>query len=308
MSRYDESSSFVWILLALIFAGVLSAGIVVCAKLETIEPGHAGVSVRKCGGGGVAEKPIPTGYYWRELFCEEVIEYPTNLRTMVLTQSQHEGEDGDESITVTSSEGLPISVDVSMSYTLDPAKVPAIYGKYRQDIGTIQRTYLRQAVREALQGTFSHYTAEQIYGDKREVARAAVQTYLTDKLSKEGFIVSQFTINETRVPKQVTEAINSKVAMVQEAQRAEQEVRKKEAEAAQKVAEARGEAESNKARAAGEAEAIRMKAEAQAKANELLSKSLTPQLIQYEAARRWNGILPQFTGGAVPFVNVPHGN
>src|SRR5678815_1862427 len=96
-----------------------------------------GVSVRKCGGGGVSSDPIPTGYYWRSLFCEEVVEYPTSVQTLVLSRSAHEGHSIDESITVTSSEGLPVNLDVSLSFTLDPAKVPAIYTKYRNDIHVI---------------------------------------------------------------------------------------------------------------------------------------------------------------------------
>src|SRR5438874_1432165 len=82
-----------------------------------------GVSVKKCGGGGVSPNPIPTGYYWRSLFCEDVVEYPTSVQTLVLSKSPHEGLSIDESITVTSSEGLPVNLDVSLSFTLDPAKV-----------------------------------------------------------------------------------------------------------------------------------------------------------------------------------------
>jgi hypothetical protein len=54
---------------------VVVIAIVAFAKLTTIHPGHVGVSVQKCGGGGgVSPDPIPTGYYWRSLFCEEVVE------------------------------------------------------------------------------------------------------------------------------------------------------------------------------------------------------------------------------------------
>src|SRR5436190_22849592 len=103
---------------------VLIVGILLAASLTTIHPGHVGGSVKKCGGGGVSADPIPTGYYWRSLFCEDVVEYPTSVQTLVLTKNPHEGRPLDESITVTSSEGLPVSLDVSLSFTLDPGKVP----------------------------------------------------------------------------------------------------------------------------------------------------------------------------------------
>jgi len=48
-----------------------------------------------------------------------------------------------------------------------------------------------------------------------------------------------------------------------------------------------------------------VKAKAQAEANRLLQETLTPLLIQGKAIERWNGTLPQFTGGgALPFINV----
>lgn len=277
--------------------------VVLVAKCERIPPGAVGVSVKKCDQGGVTKEPIPTGYYWRELFCEDVVEYPTNLQTLILTNQAGEGSRNDDAITVTSSEGLPISVDVALSFTLDPAKVPSLYERFRQDVDHLKHVFVRQTIREALQATFSKYTAEELYSTKREIARAETQKFLTEKLEGYGFTIAQFTVNETRVPERVVEAINNKVSMIQEAQRSEQEVRKKTAEAAQKIAEAKGEAESLKERAAGEAQAIQVRAEAQAKANELLSKSVTPALIQYENARKWDGKLPQVSGaGTTPLI------
>lgn len=271
--------------------GSVVGGGIACAKLTGIDPGNVGVSVKKCSGGGVNQTPIPTGYYWREIFCEDVIEYPTNLQTLILARTK---DDGDTSITVTSSEGMPINVDVSLSFTLDAAKVPALYTKFRQDIDHLKHIFIRQTVREALQATFSKYTAEQLYSTKREIARAESQTFLTDKLSADGFMVVQFTLNETRVPDQVTQAINAKVAMSQEAQRSEQEVRKKEAEASQIIAAARGTAEARK-----------LAADAEAYANLTVAKSVTPAYIHYISAQKWNGQLPQFAGqGPMPFVQV----
>jgi hypothetical protein len=143
---------------AVVVIGGLIAGMITCAKLEQIDPGHVGVSVKKCAGGGVSPDPIPTGYYWRELFCEKVIEYPTAMQSLILTKSPHEGGkctpgDGscDESIMVTSSEGLNINLDVALNFTLDPKQVPKIYERWRSDIEDISHKYIRQTVREALQ-------------------------------------------------------------------------------------------------------------------------------------------------------------
>src|SRR5215468_11149948 len=273
---------------------VLIGGILLIAALTTIHPGHVGVSVKKCGGGGVSSDPIPTGYYWRSLFCEDVVEYPTSVQTLVLSRSPHEGHPTDESITVTSSEGLPVNLDVSVSFTLEPAKVPAVYTKYRNDIAVIAHNFIRQTIREGLQSIFAQFTAEQLYSTKREESRVEVQAFVTQHLGSEGFVIQQFTVNETRVPDAVVQAINAKVAMIQESQKAEAQVRKTEAEAKQRVAQAQGEAEAKK-----------LAADAEAYFNKTVAASITPEYVQYRALEKWNGQLPQMMGtGAVPFVNV----
>jgi hypothetical protein len=67
----------------------------------------------------------------------------------------------------------------------------------------------------------------------------------------------------------------------------------REIEAQQKVATAKGEAES-----------ILVVAQGQAKANDALSRSISSILVQYKGIEKWNGTLPQVSGGAVPFVDI----
>lgn len=274
-----------------LLAGLIS-GLRSCTK---INPGHVGVSVKKCGGGGVSADPIPTGYYFRSLLCEDVIEYPTNLQTIVLADG--DSDKTKDGITVNSVEGLPITVDVSLSFTLQPSKVPALYTRYRSTIDKIAATFVRQTVREGLQAEFAKYTAEAIYAEKKELVRGAAQDFLIKRLQPEGFEISQFTLNDVRVPQQVVQAINAKVAMTQDAQKAEAAVRKTKAEAEQR-----------KAAAQGEADALRTKADAEAYYNVTVAKSITDPFLHYKAQERWDGKLPQFTGGGpVPFIQVPGG-
>lgn len=284
------------IIAAIIFGlVVLIGGGVLISSCTHIEAGHVGVLVKRCGGGGVSPTPLSSGYHFAKPFCESIVEYPTNLRTLILADG--DSDKANDGITVNSKEGLPITVDVSLSFTLDPSKVPALYQKYRVPIGEISTKFVRQTVREGLQSNFAQWTAEQIYSEKKEIVRAAAQQFLVDKLTPEGFQIQQFTLNDVRVPKQVTDAINARVAMVQEAQRADAEVKKTEAIARQREAQADG-----------EAKALRTRADAEAYYNKTVAESLTPAFVQYQAQQRWDGKLPQFTGGgAVPFIEVPTG-
>src|SRR5439155_443913 len=91
-----------------------------------------------------------------------------------------------------------------------------------------------------------------------------------------------------------TKELQQKMAAQQQAQQADYELQRQQTLAKAKVAEAEGEAQSTL-----------VKAKAQAEANNLLQQTLSPLLIQNKAIERWNGTLPQFTGGgAIPFLNL----
>jgi regulator of protease activity HflC (stomatin/prohibitin superfamily) len=83
-----------------------------------------------------------------------------------------------------------------------------------------------------------------------------------------------------RPPESVKQAIESKIAATQLAERAENEKRQAIAEAAKAVEIARG----------------------QAQANDLLTKSLSPQLMQWKQleilGEKWNGQFPQVVGNS----------
>ena len=61
------------------------------------------------------------------------------------------------------------------------------------------------------------------------------------------------------------------------------------------------------AKAEADAKAMIMAAEAQARANELLTESLTPELLEKMYYEKWNGELPYIYGGSgmTPIVNIP---
>ena len=106
--------------------------------------------------------------------------------------------------------------------------------------------------------------------------------------------MKQFTINELRPPQSVIEAINTKNVMQQAALTAQNELQKNKFQA-----------QGDSIKAAGRAKAITAEAEAQARANQLLAASITPTLVQYEMMKRWNGQMPQVSGGATPLIQLP---
>lgn len=63
--------------------------------------------------------------------------------------------------------------------------------------------------------------------------------------------------------------------------------------------------DANIAKAEAEAQAMIMLAEAEAEANNLLSQSMTPALLEKMYYEKWNGELPYIYGDSTPIINVP---
>jgi regulator of protease activity HflC (stomatin/prohibitin superfamily) len=277
----------------------LVVGVLILIPLMTttakyISPGHVGIVIHRLNGGGVDPIALGAGLHLRNPLTTEIVEYPTYMQTLVLTKSANEGSVNNDEINVNSVEGQPLSLDVSMSFQLDPAHVPQLYTTFRTDIETIQHGYIRQAIRQALQEVVGQEKIADIIGPKKSEATARTQQMLEQRLSVYGVDVKQFTINELRAPPSVVEAINQKNVMQQQAFTAQNELQKNTFQAS-----------GDSIKAAGHAKAILAEAEAQAKANELLSKSITPTLVQYEMAKRWNGQMPQVSGNAMPMIQLP---
>ena len=285
-----SGSKFKWIAVA---AGMLFVGLFLMSGFTYIDPGHVGIIIRRTGG-GVDKAPIGPGLHLLNPATTGVEEYPTFMQTLVLTKGTNDGGTSNDEINVNSVEGQPLSLDVSMSFELDGARVPALYSTFRSNIETIKHGYVKQAIRQALQEVVGNEEISAIIGPKKAEATSRVTRLLEQRLLPYGIMVKQFTINELRAPNAVMTAIGQKNVMQQDALTAQNALQKNTFEA-----------QADSIRAAGRAKSILAEAEAQAKANRLLSESITTTLVQYELMKKWDGKLPQVSGGSTPLISLP---
>ena len=274
-------------------AGLVLLLLLVPNTVTYVNPGYVGIVIHRTGG-GVDKTPLPPGLHMKNPLTTAIEEYPVYMQTLILTRSSVEGSENNDEINVNSKEGQPLSLDVSMSFELDPAGTPQLYSTFRQDIKTIQHTYVKQAIRQALQEVVGNEEVAAVIGPKKAEVVNRTETLLSQRLAPYGIDVKQFTINELRAPEAVTQAISQKNVMQQQALTAQNELQKNQFQA-----------QGDSIKAAGRAKAILTEAEAQAKANDLLARSITPTLVQYEMTKRWNGQMPQVTGGAMPMIQLP---
>jgi regulator of protease activity HflC (stomatin/prohibitin superfamily) len=275
-----------------LIAGLVVALVLLPTTIVYVNPGYVGIVIHRAGG-GVDKTPLGPGLHMKNPLTTGIEEYPVFMQTLVLTKTSTEGSVNNDEINVNSKEGQPISLDVSMSFELDPDKAPGLYTTFRRDIQSIQHGYVKQSIRQALQEVIGNEEIAAVIGPKKAEAVNQTTMLLSQRLAQYGIVVKQFTINELRAPPAVIEAINQKNVMQQQALTSQNELQKNTFQA-----------QGDSIKAMGHAKAILAEAEAQAKANELLSRSVTANLVQYEMAKKWDGKMPQVSGGAMPLLQL----
>lgn len=280
----------------------IAAGVVVLlllsflVRVTRIEAGHVGVEINLAGTQrGASQIPVRTGWVVYSPLTTQIIQFPTYVQTVKWTKDLNEGHPIDEEMGFNSKEGMEIYVDVSLSYAIDPLKVPDFYVKYRvDDLELFTHGILRDIVRNSLNEVASTYVVEDIYGERKAEFLGKVQAMIQQKVAPVGVGVQQFGfIGAPRVPQVIAAAITAKAQAIQQAERARNELATTQAEAAKKIAEAEGDAKSMVTRAQGEADA-----------NRLRQSSLTPQLLELLRIEnnkamidKWNGQLPTVQSG-----------
>lgn len=264
-----------------------------CTK---VPPGYVGIKVNQYGSQrGVEDFPLLTGKVWYNPFTEDVYQFPTFMQNAVWTRDKTEGSPNDDSITMNSIEGAVINADIALAYAFTPERVPYIFVEFKQDAETITWGYMRSQVRDAFSRKSSVMKVTEIFGVRKQELLEQVKQDLNERLGPKGFRFDMVSfVGALRVDEKVAASINAVLEASQRAIEAENKIRQSQAEAQQMMASAKGDSAQAVIRALG-----------QAKANEVLQRSLTPALIQWQAISKWNGILPQVTSGATPFIQVP---
>jgi regulator of protease activity HflC (stomatin/prohibitin superfamily) len=297
-----------WLALAVIAILVFTFFFNTLVKVTRIDAGYVGVEINLAGTQrGAQDIPIRTGWVFYSPLRTQIIEFPTFVQTVKWTRDLQEGHPINEEMGFNSKEGMQIFSDVSLSYAIEPSKVPEFYVKYRvNDLDSFTHGILRDIVRNSLNEVASTYNVEEIYGVQKAEFLQKVQDMIQSKVTAVGVGIQQFGfIGAPRVPEVIAQSITAKARAIQEAERARNELAMTQAEAAKKIAEAEGDAQSQITRAKGEAEA-----------NRIRQSSLTPQLlelrrleIQHAMVDKWNGQLPTVQsgqGGGTLMLQMPH--
>ena len=192
-------------------------------------------------------------------------------------------------IDASSKEYQMVKMTGMMNFHIDPAYVNDLYQKVGLDFAD---KVIDPAFNDFVKEVVPTYPIGEIL-PKREEIRKRAMTKLGENLARYHIIVDDIYFANIRFSPEYEKAIEAKQVAQQQVETQRQVLAQREIEAQQRVATSKG-----------EAEAILVVAQGQAKANDALSRSISPILVQYKSIERWNGVLPQVSGGAVPFFNI----
>jgi regulator of protease activity HflC (stomatin/prohibitin superfamily) len=237
-----------------------------------INAGHRGVITTF---GKVDQAVLEEGLHFRIPIMQQVRE--------INVQIQKAEGDGDAA----SRDLQQVHTKIALNYHLIPNRVAETY-QLVGDLTSVGDRIIVPAVQEAFKATTAKYTAEELISKRPEV-RDQISQFMKDRLLRHGIAIDEFSIVNFRFSESFNQAIEAKTTAEQLKLKAERDLDRIKVEAEQKIASAKAEAESLR----------------------LQKQEITPDLLKLReienqrlALEKWNGQLPQVTGGNIPMINI----
>lgn len=246
---------------------------------KTINQGYVGVKYHL---GQVVETNLTPGWKWHIPFIETIKKVDTREQVYEGTISAYTRD-------TQTVEGVEITLNWSYDVSMLDSIIQTI------GLGNVESKLLIPQVNSVTKNATGKYKAEELV-QNRSVLQEKVEDELREAMAPYGIIVHAFNVKNLDFEDSFEEVIRAKVAAEQEALRKQNETVAKEEEAKQLLI-----------RAEAEANAKKLEAEAEAYAIQVIQDqlSMSPEYIQLEMVKKWNGEWPQVMGNTVnPFVTI----
>jgi regulator of protease activity HflC (stomatin/prohibitin superfamily) len=176
-----------------------------------------------------------------------------------------------EGISGFSKETQEVIITATLNYSVAPGAVQNLYR-------TVGANWFNVLIEARINNFFKEETVKYdatAVAPSRELIRTAVKNRLAQDMDQYSVTISDLLIDNLDFRPEFKQAIENKQIATQDALREGERVKQKQNEAQQAIETAKGAAEST-----------RINAEGQAAANRLLSASLTPEVIQFQAVQK----------------------
>ena len=264
MKNFDLRNTKAFAVILIVIA--LVAGLLFSSYV-VIEPGHTGVVVTM---GKVGENVLQEGFHFKIPFVQEIVKIDNRIVKLEVETEAF------------SKDLQTVQTTLAINYRVDTKKSYSIYKNVGADY---ENVLVIPAVNEVLKAISSTYTAEESVTNRVLISDGLVAG-LNEKLNDSGLYVTDVNIIDFDFSDAFIQAIEEKQV------------------AQQKLLTAETEKQTAIAKAEAEAETIKIKAQAEAEANKSLSESITSNIIEYNKIEKWDGKLPQVTGGSGTLIDL----
>jgi regulator of protease activity HflC (stomatin/prohibitin superfamily) len=214
--------------IALIAIGVLSS----CFK--QIDAGQVGVKVLF---GKVENDILSSGLNFVNPIVD-VVKLDIKTQNYTMSGVHDEGaKSGDDAIKVLTSDGLEVTIDLTVLYRLIPGEAPRLL---RETGADYTDKIVRPLTRTKIRDNAVYYDAISLYSTKRDEFQLRIFTSIENDFKKRGLILEQLLVRNITLPQSVKATIESKINAEQEAQKMQFVLQKEKQEAERKRVEAQG--------------------------------------------------------------------
>ena len=142
-----------------------------------------------------------------------------------------------EVMNVPSKEGLPVELEISLLFNLDPENANEIYKTVGPDYRNV---ILIPQFRSVVRGVTAKYEARALYTGAREQLADEIRTQLGELVGPRGILIDSAPMRQINLPARLTQSIEEKLQAEQESQRMEFVLERERKEAERKKIEAQG--------------------------------------------------------------------
>jgi regulator of protease activity HflC (stomatin/prohibitin superfamily) len=243
----------------------LILSILIFSNCTRIDSGQEAVKVNDYGDDKGDALPIPVrGRVWYNPFTQSVYEYPT-----FLMHKQYASFD------ITAKGGSIFTVSPTLNYYMIKGRAVSVFSTYRKDIEDIEEENIFASIYDSYVRVGNRFTSDSLLS-YRGIFEDEVIKELNSKIGKD-FFIKQIVSNMTP-PQSLTDAINNKNKLIQEAMAEQTKVIKARASADVAIEDARGRSESKI-----------LEANAQSISNKKSQENLSPMLIELYKIQKWDG-------------------
>lgn len=168
----------------------------------------------------------------------EVTSFDVKTQNYTMSAVHDEGsKTGDDAIRILTSDGLEVTIDLSVLFSVKPKDAPRILKEIGDDyLDKIVRPIARTAIRD----NAVSYEAVALYSTKRQEFQNKIFTTINQSFAKRGLQLEQLLIRNVTLPESVRKTIESKINAEQDAQKMQFVLQKEKQEAERKRVEAQG--------------------------------------------------------------------